>query len=56
MKPLHPYAIILGVGAGIATLATVRHPLFAILMGGLAMLGLDMAMKSRLSGKDDKDT
>ena len=59
MKPLHPYAIIIGIGAGIATLATLRHPLFAILIGGVAMLGVDMAIKSRLSSKDnnkdDKD-
>jgi len=55
MKPLHPYAIIIGVGAGIATLATLRHPLFALLIGGASMLGFDMAMKARLSDKNDKD-
>jgi hypothetical protein len=26
MRALHPYSIILGVGVGIATLATLRHP------------------------------
>ena len=52
MKRLHPYAVILGVGVGFATLATLRHPLFALLLGVAATLGLDMAMKSRLEGKD----
>ena len=54
MKPMHPYAIILGIGVGIATLATLRHPLFALLLGVAATLGLDMAMKSRLENKYDK--
>ncbi|MEP6343828.1 MAG: hypothetical protein ABJ275_10990 [Maricaulaceae bacterium] len=56
MKRLHPYAIILGVGVGIATLATLRHPLFALLLGVAATLGLDMAMKPRVETKgEDKD-
>lgn len=52
MKPLHPYAIILGVGVGIAAMATLRHPLFALLLGGASMLGIDIAIKSRLEDKD----
>jgi len=56
MKPMHPYAIILGVAIGLAVLATLRHPLFAILFGVAATVGLDMALKSRLEKKDqDKD-
>lgn len=56
MKPLHPYAIILGVGVGVASLVALRHPLFALLLGGISTLGLDMTMKSRLEDKDeDKD-
>lgn len=52
MKALHPYSIIIGVGVGIAILATLRHPLFALLLGVGATLGFDMAMKSRLEKKD----
>ena len=52
MRPIHPYAIVLGIGVGIAVLFTLRHPLFALLMGGASMLGLDIAMKSRLSDPD----
>jgi len=52
MRSLHPYSIILGIGVGIATLATLRHPLFALLLGVVATLALDMAMKSRLENKD----
>jgi len=52
MKALHPYSIILGVGVGIAVLATLRHPLFALLLGVASTLGFDMAMKSRLDKKD----
>ena len=54
MKSLHPYAIILGVGVGVAVLSTLRYPLFALLLGLAATLGLDIAMKSRLKNKDDK--
>jgi len=52
MKALHPYSVILGVGVGIAVLATLRHPLFALLLGVASTLGFDMAMKSRLDKKD----
>ena len=52
MKPLHSYAIILGVGVGVAAMAALRHPLFALLLGVAATLGIDMALKSRLEDKD----
>ena len=52
MKSLHPYAIILGIAIGVAIMATLRHPLFVLLFGVAATLGLDMALKSRLEKKD----
>ena len=52
MKRLHPYATILGVGVGLASLVALRHPLFALLLGVAATLGIDMALKSRLEDKD----
>ncbi len=52
MKALHPYSMIIGLGVGIAVLATLRHPLFALLLGIVAVLGFDMAMKARLEKKD----
>lgn len=54
MRNLHPYALILGVGIGIMTLVALRHPLFAIFALILAVLGFDMAFKSR-ADKNNKD-
>lgn len=55
MRNLHPYALILGIGIGIMTLFALRHPLFAIFAAILAVLGFDMAFKSRETKKNDED-
>lgn len=53
---LHPYALILGFGIGIMVLAALRHPLFAIFAAILAVLGFDMAFKSRKNIEHKKDS
>ncbi len=55
MRNLHPYALILGVGIGIMTLFALRHPLFAIFAAILAVLGFDMAFKSREDKNNEND-
>jgi energy-coupling factor transporter transmembrane protein EcfT len=47
---LHPYAILLGVVIGIVTLFTLRHPLFALMSGLIAVLGLDMILRVKKGG------
>ncbi len=42
---LHPYAIILGVGIGIMSLFALRHPIFAVMAGLIAALGIDMIIR-----------
>ena len=42
---LHPYAIILGVGIGIMSLFALRHPIFAVMAGLIAVLGIDMIIR-----------
>ncbi len=48
---LHPYAILLGIVIGIVTLFALRHPLFALMTGLIAVLGLDMILRV----KGDRD-
>lgn len=48
---LHPYAILLGLAIGLVTLVALRHPLFAVMSGLIAVLGLDMILRV----KDDSD-
>jgi hypothetical protein len=42
---IHPYAIILGVAIGIMSLVALRHPIFALMVGLIAILGIDMVMR-----------
>lgn len=42
---LHPYAIILGVAIGVMSLFALRHPVFALMAGLIAILGIDMVMR-----------
>ncbi len=51
---LHPYALIFGIGIGIVVLAALRHPLFALFAGVIAVVGLDMGFKSGRIGKNKK--
>lgn len=51
---LHPYALIIGVGIGLMALAALRHPLFAIFIGIIAVVGFDLAYKA-LPSKRDKE-
>ena len=45
MIRIHPYAIILGVAIGVVSLFALRHPLFAVMTGLIAVLGLDMILR-----------
>ncbi len=49
MTRIHPYAILLGIAIGIVSLFALRHPLFALMTGLIAVLGLDMILRV---GKD----
>jgi ABC-type antimicrobial peptide transport system permease subunit len=52
---LHPYALIIGIGIGLMALAALRHPLFAIFLGIVSVIGFDIAFK--ISAKaDDKSS
>lgn len=51
----HPYALILGLGIGIMVLAALRHPLFAVFAAIVAVLGFDLAFKSRKKIDHKKD-
>lgn len=42
---IHPYAILLGIAIGIVSLFALRHPLFALMTGLIAVLGLDMVLR-----------
>ncbi|MGJ8564446.1 MAG: hypothetical protein ACSHXY_12950 [Alphaproteobacteria bacterium] len=42
---LHPYALIIGIGIGIAVLVSLRHPVFAILAAIISVILLDMGYK-----------
>ncbi|MGB3455704.1 MAG: hypothetical protein WBG08_12800 [Litorimonas sp.] len=42
---IHPYAILLGVAIGLMSLFALRHPIFALMAGLIAVLGLDMVMR-----------
>ena len=42
---IHPYAILLGIAIGIVSLFALRHPLFAVMTGLIAVLGLDMILR-----------
>lgn len=45
MPRIHPYAILLGVAIGIVSLFALRHPLFALMTGLIAVLGMDMILR-----------
>jgi len=51
---LHPYALIFGIGIGIVVLAALRHPLFALFAGVVAVVGFDVAFKSGRIGNKKK--
>ena len=42
---LHPYAIILGIGIGLMSFYALRHPIFGLMAGLIAILGLDMVIR-----------
>lgn len=42
---LHPYALIIGIGIGIAVFVALRHPMFAILSSIISVILLDMGYK-----------
>lgn len=46
---IHPYAILLGVAIGLMSLFALRHPVFALMAGLIAVLGIDMILRV---GKD----
>lgn len=46
---LHPYAILIGVAIGLMSLFALRHPIFALMAGLIAVLGIDMVLRV---GKD----
>ena len=46
---IHPYAILLGVAIGLMSLFALRHPIFALMAGLIAVLGIDMILRV---GKD----
>lgn len=46
---IHPYAIILGIAIGLMSLFALRHPVFALMAGLIAVLGIDMILRV---GKD----
>lgn len=46
---IHPYAILLGVAIGLMSLFALRHPVFALMVGLIAVLGIDMILRV---GKD----
>ena len=46
---IHPYAIILGIAIGLMSLCALRHPVFALMAGLIAVLGIDMILRV---GKD----
>ena len=50
-KRIHPYAIIIGLVAGIAVLFILRHPLFAIFAGFVGVLVSDLFIRKA----DDSD-
>lgn len=52
---LHPYALIIGIGIGLMALAALRHPLFAIFMGIIAIVGFDLAYKAQKPKDDGQD-
>ena len=45
---LHPYALIIGSVLGIMALFALRHPLFALFVAVISVLGFDMAFKSKI--------
>jgi len=42
---IHPYAIILGIAIGIMSFYALRHPIFALMAGIIAVLGIDMVIR-----------
>lgn len=42
---IHPYAIILGVAIGAMSFFALRHPIFAVMAGLIAVLGIDMILR-----------
>ncbi len=50
---IHPYALIIGIGIGIAVFASLRHPAFAIFAAVTSVILLDMGYR-RNKGKDEK--
>lgn len=42
---IHPYAILLGAGIGIMSFVALRHPIFGLMAGLIAILGIDMIMR-----------
>lgn len=42
---IHPYALIIGLLVAIAVLLILRHPIFSLFAGFIAVLLFDMALK-----------
>ncbi|MGB6231018.1 MAG: hypothetical protein WBF53_12935 [Litorimonas sp.] len=42
---IHPYAILIGVAIGLMSTFALRHPIFGLMVGIIAVLGLDMIIR-----------
>ncbi len=51
---IHPYALIIGVGIGIATFVALRHPMFAIFATIVSIILLDLGARQN-NKRVDKD-
>ena len=50
---IHPYALIIGIGIGIAVLASLRHPVFAIFAAVVSVILLDMGYRKNTGSNDE---
>ena len=49
---IHPYALIIGFGIGIAVFAAIRHPFFAIFAAIVSVILLDLGYKRNQTDED----
>jgi len=55
MRRLHPYALLLGIGIGIAVLFALRNPILALFASLVTLLGFDLALKLNETKNGDDD-
>lgn len=53
MRRIHPYALLFGIGIGIAVLFALRNPILALFASLVTLLGFDLAF--RLNEPKDGD-